>query len=152
MDAAYMVTVPFFCPDTPYLAKNPVFVFMDDEFQRPNPFTPDVVVDIDDVLEKKLAAVDALESQFYEGGCNGGPHLVPDPKDAAAVAARKKQVREEFFSYPYYSQTANRFRAVLARDYGQEHAQKVRQAEAFEICEYGRKPEQDELKKLFPFF
>ena len=152
MDAAYMVTVPFFCPDTPYLAKNPVFLFMDDEFQRPNPFTPDVVVDIDDVLEKKLAAVEALESQFYEGGCNGGPHLVPDPKDATAVAARKKQVREEFLGYPYYGQTANRFRAALARYYGQERAVKIRQAEAFEICEYGRKPEKEELKKLFPFF
>ncbi len=100
MDAAFMVTVPHFCPDTPYLTKNPVFLFADDEFQRPNPFTPDVVVAIDDVIEKKLAAIEALESQFYEGGCNGGPHLVPDPKDAAAVAARKKQTREEFLSYP----------------------------------------------------
>ena len=27
MDAAYMVTVPFFCPDTPYLTKNTVFLF-----------------------------------------------------------------------------------------------------------------------------
>jgi len=152
MDAAYMVTVPYYCPDTAHLTKNPVFLFMDDEFQRPNPFTPDVVVDIDDVIEKKLAAVEALESQFYEGGCNGGPHLVPDPKNAAAVAARKKQVREEFLSYPYYSETANRFRAVLARYYGQERAEKVRHAEAFEVCEYGRKPEKEELKKLFPFF
>ena len=39
-DAAYMVTVPFFCPDTPYLTKNPVFLFYEDEFKRPNPFTP----------------------------------------------------------------------------------------------------------------
>ncbi len=152
MDAAFMVTVPYFCPDTPHLVKNPVFVFMDDEFQRPNPFTPDVVVAIDDVIEKKMAAIEALESQFYEGGCNGGPQLVPDPRNDAAVAARKKQVREEFLSYPYYSQTADRFRAVLARYYGQERAAKVRHAEAFEICEYGRKPQNGELKQLFPFF
>jgi hypothetical protein len=152
MDAAFMVTVPHFCPDTPYLAKNPVFLFADDEFQRPNPFTPDIVVAIDDVIDKKLAAIEALESQFYEGGCNGGPHLVPDPKDSAAVAARKKQVREEFLNYPYYSETAKRFRKALVRDYGEDRAQQVQHAEAFEVCEYGRKPERYEIKKLFPFF
>src|SRR3954469_22587220 len=26
-DAAYMVTVPFFCPDVPYLTHNPVFIY-----------------------------------------------------------------------------------------------------------------------------
>src|SRR2546426_6627888 len=48
-----------------HLTKNPVFLFAEDEFQRPNPFTPDVVVAIDDVVKKKFAAVEALESQFY---------------------------------------------------------------------------------------
>ena len=152
MDAAFMVTVPHFCPDILHLTKNPVFLFADDEFQRPNPFTADVIVAIDDVIEKKLAVIEALESQFYEGGCNGGPHLVPNPKDAKAVAARKKQVREEFLNYPYYSETAKRFRTTLDKYYGKDRAEKIRHAEAFEICEYGRKPEKDELKRLFPFF
>src|ERR1043166_6046365 len=150
MDAAYMVTVPYFCPDTPYLTKNPVFLFSEDNFQRPNPFTPDVVVAIDDVVEKKLACVEALESQFYEGGCNGGPHLVPDPKDADAVATRKGEVREGFSKR--FAATANRFRAKLGDFYGKESADKVGFAEAFEICEYGRRPPPDELRKLFPFF
>ena len=150
MDAAYMVTVPHFCPDVPHLTRNPVFLFSEDEFQRPNPFTADIVVAIDDVVEKKLAAVAALESQFHEGGCNGGRHLVPDPKDAAAVAARKKQVRDEWSGI--FSATANRFRSALGQLYGTERAGKVKFAEAFEICEYGRKPDKDELKKLFPFF
>ena len=150
MDAAYMVTVPHFCPDVPHLTRNPVFLFSEDEFQRPNPFTADIVVAIDDVVEKKLAAVAALESQFHEGGCNGGRHLVPDPKDAAAVAARKKQVRDEWSGI--FSATANRFRSALGRLYGTERAGKVKFAEAFEICEYGRKPDEEELKKLFPFF
>ena len=55
-DAAYMVTVPFFCPDTPHLERNPVFLYFQDSFQKPNPFTADVVVAIDDVIDKKLAA------------------------------------------------------------------------------------------------
>jgi len=150
MDAAYMVTVPFFCPDTPPLTKNPVFLFSEDEFRRPHPFTADIAVAVDDVIERKLAAMAALESQFYEGGCNGGPHLVPDPKDAAAVAARKKQVRTEFEGY--FSGPAARHRDALEKYYGAEAAGKVRFAEAFEICEYGRRPTPEEIRKLFPFF
>ena len=149
MDAAYMVTVPYFCPDTPHLSKNPVFLFSEDEFQRPNPFTADVAVAIDDVIEKKLAAMAALESQFYEGGCNGGPHLVPDPKDGAKVAARKQQVREEFVGY--FSAPATRFRGALEKIYGKERGAGVKYAEAFEVCEYGRRPSPEELRKLFPF-
>src|SRR2546426_274678 len=36
-DAAYMVTVPFFCPDVPPLTKNPVFMYYGDQFKKPNP-------------------------------------------------------------------------------------------------------------------
>src|SRR5947207_14554844 len=93
-DAAYMVTVPFFCPDTPYLTRNPVFLYTEDGFRKPNPFQADVVVGIDDVIEKKLAVIEALESQFYEGGANGSAALVPE--DPAAQAARKKSVRDGF--------------------------------------------------------
>jgi LmbE family N-acetylglucosaminyl deacetylase len=150
MDAAYMVTVPFFCPDTPYLTKNPVFLFSEDGFQRPNPFTADIAVSIDDVIEKKLAAVEALHSQFFEGGANGHAGLVPDANDAEKWAARKKQVRESFSKR--FASTATRFRGSLEGYYGREEAAKVGFAEAFEICEYGRRPAPEEIRKLFPFF
>src|SRR5258708_35314018 len=65
-DAAYMVVVPNVAPDTPPLRKNPVFLYFEDGFQRPNPFRPDVAVAIDDVLELKFAALDAHVSQVYE--------------------------------------------------------------------------------------
>ena len=76
-DAAYMVTVPFFCPDVPHLRSNPVFMYYQDRFQKPNPFKPDVAVPIDEVIEKKLDALAVLVSQFAEGGANGGPELYP---------------------------------------------------------------------------
>src|SRR6185436_13694171 len=76
-DAAYMVTVPFFCPDVPALQKNPIFMYYPDRFQKPNPFQPDVAISIDSVIEKKLDALDALEWQFYEGGANGSVENVP---------------------------------------------------------------------------
>lgn len=148
-DAAYMVTVPHFAPDVPYLAANPVFFYYEDRFQKPTPFQPDVVVGIDDVLDKKLAAVAALHSQFFEGGANGGPHLIPDPANASAVAARKTEVRESFRRR--FAATADRFRLALTEQYGAEKAKAIKHAEAFEVCEYGRVPSRSELRKLFPF-
>src|SRR5712691_3411116 len=35
-DAAYMVTVPHFCPDVPYLKENPIFLYYPDHFEKPN--------------------------------------------------------------------------------------------------------------------
>jgi LmbE family N-acetylglucosaminyl deacetylase len=149
-DAAYMVTVPYFCPDTPHLVKNPVFLFGEDRFTRPNRFSPDIVVSVDDVIDKKLAAVAALKSQFYEGGCNGGPQMVPDPANKAAVARREKEVEDSFRKR--FASTAERFRLQLGEAYGAEKGRAVRYAEAFEICEYGRTPGREEIRKLFPFF
>ena len=39
-DAAYMVVVTNITPDTPALRKNPVFMYFQDNFQRPNAFRP----------------------------------------------------------------------------------------------------------------
>src|SRR5256714_486403 len=147
-DAAYMVTVPFFCPDVPPLKNNPNFFYYPDSFQKPNAFQPDVAIAIDSVLEKKLDALDALESQFYEGGANGSAELMPS--EPAKQKERHQQVRG-FFEKRYQDQ-AQRFRSKLADFYGKEKADAVRHAEAFEICEYGRHPDSAELKKLFPFF
>ena len=87
-DAAFMVTVPFFCPDTPPLTNNPVFFYYSDGFQKPNPFTPDVIVSIDDTFDKKIDAVHALPSQVYEGGASGSEAFVAEiPKDDAGRRA-----------------------------------------------------------------
>jgi N-acetylglucosamine malate deacetylase 1 len=149
-DAAYMVTVPHFCPDVPYLEKNPVFLYYEDRFLKPTRFNPDVVVAIDDVIDKKLQVVEALESQFYEGGANGNARLVPNPGNADAVAARKREVRSAFDAR--FAATAQRFGLQLAEWYGADKAKQTKYAEAFEVCEYGRMPSRDELRKLFPFF
>jgi LmbE family N-acetylglucosaminyl deacetylase len=146
-DAAYMVTVPFFCPDVPHLTSNPVFMYYPDRFQKPNPFKPDVVVATDSVIEKRLDALDAMPSQFYEGGANGNKSLVPD--DPEKQKERKKQVRENF--QRRYASQAQRFKKELADWYGPDRAANLKYAEAFEICEYGRQPNKEELSRLFPF-
>jgi LmbE family N-acetylglucosaminyl deacetylase len=147
-DAAYMVTVPFFCPDTPHLTRNPVFLYYDDGFARPNPFQADIAVSIDDTLDKKLDCMDALESQFFEGGANGSAALIP--KDEAGREARKKAVRSGFAGR--FGSLAGRFRDKLRELYGPERGDAVKAAEAFEICEYGRRPSAEEIKTLFPFY
>jgi hypothetical protein len=39
----------------------------------------------------------------------------------------------------------------LEKWYGAEKAGNVKHAEAFEICEYGRRPSDEEIIRLFPF-
>ena len=50
-----------------------------------------------------------------------------------------------------FSNQADRFRKELTEWYGEEKAKNIKYAEAFEICEYGRQPNKQELAKLFPF-
>ena len=65
-DAAYMVSVPNVAADTPPLKKNPVFLYFQDFFERPNPFRPDIAVDITPVFDQKINGLDAHTSQVYE--------------------------------------------------------------------------------------
>jgi LmbE family N-acetylglucosaminyl deacetylase len=147
-DAAYMVTVPNFVPDTPHLTKNPIFLYSSDRFEKPNPFSADIIVDIGPVMEKKLDGLLGMVSQFYEGGANGDESLMnPDPE---FKKKRWAEVRARFVNRQM--DVANRFRKSLEDYYGKERAAKVQYAEAFEICEYGRRPDKAEIKKLFPFF
>ncbi|MBN1294543.1 MAG: PIG-L family deacetylase [Candidatus Latescibacteria bacterium] len=147
-DAAFMVTVPFFCPDIPHLTKNPVFMYFSDGFQKPNPFAADVAVAIDEVIDKKLDALVGMESQFVERGVSGTAETMP--KNEAELQEARSRVRDGF-SRRFQSE-ANRFRDKLNEYYGQDKGSKVQSAEAFEICEYGRRPRKEELKELFPFF
>ncbi len=145
-DSSYMVTVPFFVPDTAPLQRNPVFLSYQDNFTKPNPFTADIVIGIDSVIEKKLDVMDALESQFYEGGANGGPQNVPT--DPAAIAKRKEQVRAGFRNR--FAGPAKDFRAKLIELYGPTAGAKIQYAEAFEISEYGGRPNAQRIRQLFP--
>jgi N-acetylglucosamine malate deacetylase 1 len=146
-DAAFMVIVPSFCPDVPALRKNPVFLYTEDDFKKPNPFTPDVVVPIDPVFEKKVACVDGLASQFYEWNPWLFGYLGEVPKESSA---RMDWTRDRVGKH--YSGLADRFRPKLIELLGQEKGQAVKYAESFEVCEYGTQPSRAELLRIFPFF
>ena len=149
-DAAFMVTVPFICPDTPPLKKNPVFLYSSDGFQKPYPFQPEIAVSLDDVFEQKLDALHELTSQAYEGGASGSEEFVRSVPPASDDAGRRAWLKERWTDRQ--TREATRARAALAQWYGEERGKAVKYAESFEICEYGRQPSPDEIRKLFPFF
>ena len=148
-DSAYMVAVPFFCPDTPPLKKNPVFLYSSDRFKKPYPFKADIAVDIGPVFEKKVDALMALESQHFEGGALGSAEEAAKVPPASQPDLRRQWLRERWVKYQ--TAAADDSRDALIRWYGEEAAAKVQFAESFEICEYGQQPEPEEIRKLFPF-
>lgn len=147
-DAAFMVTVPFFCPDTPHLTKNPVFLYSSDGFQKPYPFEPDVVVSVDSVFDQKVEALSALVSQAFEGGAGGNPERFARVPPASDPEARLDWLKSRWQSRQ--SRSADKYRGDLIRFYGEAKGKQVKYAEAFEVCEYGRRPTFEELKTLFP--
>lgn len=141
-DAAYMVAVPNVTPETPALKKNPVFIYSQDRFQRPNAFRPDIAVDITSVYEQKVHALDAHVSQVYEWLPWIGQYSEKVPKDTAA--------RREWLASYSAVKILPEVQASLSKWYGEEKASQVKYAEAFEICEYGAQPGEEEKKRLFP--
>jgi len=147
-DAAYMVTVPGICPDVPALKNNPVFMYYTDRFTKPNPSAPDIAISIDSVMDRKLDGLATLESQFLEGGANGHEGLMPK-----TPAERQKRVADVRAGHANRNKSlADRYRKLLGDFYGADAAANIKYAEAFEICEYGRRPNKQELMRLFPFF
>ena len=65
MDATFLVVVPNVISNTPALKKSPVFLYMEYR-KKPNPFTPEIIVAVDDTFSTKIEALDAHLSQFYE--------------------------------------------------------------------------------------
>lgn len=145
-DAAYMVIVPNVCPDTPPLEKNPLFLYMQDRFKRPYAHVPDLVVIIDGVIEKKIDALDAHESQMYEWGpwTQGRTQdLVPKGKKE-----RRAWLSDRVKKNPGVIETERR--KSLVKWYGTEANDSALYTEAFEIAEYGMQPTDEELRKYFP--
>jgi LmbE family N-acetylglucosaminyl deacetylase len=139
-DSAYLVMVPHVCPATPAIPRNPLFLYLEDGFHLPARFSPELVVDIDDVWSRKLDAMDAHVSQFYEWL----PWLEGDevPQDAIA--------RRTWLDQQWSRPIDNCVRASLTRRYGSERAALIQHAEAFQISEYGRRPDREEMEEIFP--
>ena len=146
-DASYLLTVPAIVPEVAHLSTMPVIVYLHDNFQKPAPFAPDVVIGIDAVIEKKFDALHQHTSQVYEWLPFNHGHLgdVPNSDDA-----RKKWLREQWDGI--FRAPAQKFRKNLIALYGKKRGEKFSYAEVFELCEYGAKTSTEGVLKLFPFF
>jgi LmbE family N-acetylglucosaminyl deacetylase len=144
-DAAYMVTVPKICPDVPHLAHDPVIMYLADDFQKPTPFEPAVLIDIDDVIDDKLAMLHCHVSQFYEWlpyNCGRSKEVPQGDRERLQFTARWVEQR---------GPRPDSYLPRLQQLYGAQAAAQIRWIEAFEACEYGRRLDQALVKKLFPF-
>ena len=160
MDASYLLTVPHECPEVPAMRFMPVIMYNEDRFKGPD-FCPTIVIDMDDEIETKLAIADLNVSQVYAWlpytygevvptdkeerfAYLKGMEITPDTTDEEVLAAtRGYSVR--------FAKTAARFREQLILRYGEEKGSKIRYAEAFELCEYGKILTEELKQALFPF-
>jgi LmbE family N-acetylglucosaminyl deacetylase len=140
-DAAFMVVVPNIAPDVPALQKNPVFLYAADRFQKPNPFEADVAIDIDDVFDQKIYALAAHDSQHFDWLPWLAGTLDQIPEDEAG--------KLEYLAKRRTFRPGPSTRESLIKWYG-EKGESVKHAEGFEICEYGRQPNEKEIRRLFP--
>ncbi len=145
-DAMYISQVPNMVALTEPLRRSPVLLYTEDGFTDPAPFRIDVAVDIDQALESKIDMVACHESQVYEWlpWADGELDQVPDsdPERREWLGTRMRQ---------RFGKSAERSREKLTESYGPDHAARVQAAELFMISEYGRKPSEDEIGRLFPF-
>lgn len=144
-DAAYMVIVPHIVPDVPALRVNPVICYLSDHFQRPVPFQPTVVIDVEPVFERIIDQMVCHRSQFFEWL----PYTLCQEDALPKGAAAEREYARQFYSR-FNGPLADRFRDLIIKTYGQNRGQKIRFIEALEPCEYGS-PLTDEARvRLFP--
>ena len=146
-DAAYMVTVPNICALTPHMPQNPVIMYLSDGFKKPNPFNPDIAINIDSVFEQKIDMLHCHTSQFYEwlpynsGTLESVPETDEDRREWLANRLRNR-----------FSAIAEEYRSLLTNLYGVKAGLDTNFAEVFETCEYGSQLTPENTRLLFPFF
>lgn len=146
-DAIILVEAKFFTPDTPPLPRSPVYLYYDDRFERPLPFEPDIVVGIDDAIDKKRTALEQMPSQFSDTDSWTWGRADDVPEDEGTrMRMRIDNLMDRNVNI------ANRYRQKLVELYGEEIGNSIEYAEAFQLSEFGRQVSQEELKKIFPSF
>lgn len=165
-DASYLLTVPNFCPEAPAMRFMPVIMYFRDHFKNP-PFVPDMIVSIDDVIDKKYELWNCHVSQFYEWlpYTYGVEDRVPicdsdriewlhsprvsrnEPMPLETLIKMKSASHHSEADEAVYAAT---YRDLLVRRYG-EAGKKVIFAEAYETSEYGEQLNEENAKMLFPF-
>jgi len=144
-DSSYLVQVPNICPMTPVLEYQPAIFYLPDEFQKPAPFSPDLVFDISDVFEEKMRMYHQYDSQMYEWLPWVGGELAAVPADDAA---RFEWLKEGYFAMS--KKWAADWQDLLVKKYNKKGSD-ITAAEALEKCEYGGQLTDAQIADIFPF-
>jgi len=165
-DASYLLTVPNFVPEAPAMRRMPVILHSYDRFRNP-PFVPDVVVDIDSVIEKKFDMMHCHVSQVYEWLPYTREQLEQIPADPAdrlewlhgkridrsqpPLPLEVLQAANDGNHHEYREAiVAGLYRDKLIERYG-ERGRRIHFAEAFSVSEYGKPLTKALEAELFPF-
>ncbi|MEO6136367.1 MAG: PIG-L family deacetylase, partial [Ginsengibacter sp.] len=111
---------------------------------RPNPFRPDIVVDISSVFETKVYGMDAHVSQYYE--------WLPWTENELDLVPKDTTARRKWLGQSALEDITDEKRKSLEKWYGKERAAGMTKVESFEICEYGLHPKEADVRRLFPMF
>ena len=133
-DASFLLTVPHICPDVPALADVPAILFWNDDFKKPYPHQPDIIVPLKSAREDfKVRLACCHECQYFDWMYY--PHHMekidwPREEQIAELAARFRRSSHR---------EAESLREKLLAKYGDEGAN-VEYCESYEISEYGETP------------
>ncbi|MCP4539419.1 MAG: PIG-L family deacetylase [Chloroflexi bacterium] len=144
--ATFIASVPLLAPEAPALRKSPLFLLVPD-YHTKQFYRPHIAIDVDRVIDKKVASIGAHESQIYEFGPWQRGILDQVPEDPAERKEFLWSQRESYFD-PVKDRPE--LAPVLEKWYGPEKAKTIQYAEAFEIAGYGDYPDDDEIRALFP--
>ena len=144
--ATFVASVPLLLPDAAALEKSPLFLLAPD-YHTKQFYRPDIAIDVDRVIEKKMDAIGAHESQVYEFGPWQRGILAQVPE---GQAERKEFLWSQQKSYFDPAKDRPELAPILEKWYGPERAKAIQYAEAFEIAGYGHHPNDDEIRELFP--
>lgn len=132
-DAAYLLGVPLFAPESPIPEILPFILYAGDQFTLPRPIRPDLVVNGEEEMDLVCKALACHDSQLFEWL---PPEYGIDPKDVPADRdARLKFVRD--YAMMDLKRDGEQHREIVSRLFGGDQ---VRCINVFERCEYSRPP------------
>ena len=144
LDAAYLLSVPLTCPETPVPDNLPIFAYTFDRFTRPAPIRADAAVEMDSVREIKCRALACHRSQFFEW-LPYGDGMTGIDFDAMDWPARFAHLG---IWLKRFELAAELGRETLRQIYG-GRGDSIRTAEIFEQSDYSFKLPQEQFARFF---
>jgi Uncharacterized proteins, LmbE homologs len=145
-DAAFLVNVPKLLPEVPALEQSPLFLYTKGRYVNPQKPLSDIVVDITPVVREKAHVIDAHVSQIYEWlpWINRSNDTIPRTQEGKIEYVLREYVLKR-------GEIKEKDKPVIEEWYG-DKAKEVKTIEAFEICEFGRTVDDEDVRELFPMF